>query len=76
MYPTTVPRPDTGVGFQDLLRQYGQMGTGGWTSSPQSLQPWIRRMPSAPELQNHSLAGVSSGRGRIISPGLGGTAQY
>ena len=46
------------------------MGTGGWTSSPQSLHPWIRRVPSAPDVQNQSLAGVSSGSGRISGPGV------
>ena len=65
--PTIVPRPDTATGLADRLRQYGQIGTGGCTSSPQSSQPWMRRMPSAPAVQNHSLAGVSSGSG-LIAP--------
>ncbi len=69
--PTIVPRPDTAVGFQDRLRHEGQRGTGGCTSSPHSAHPWIRNVPSAPEVQNHSLAGVSSGSGyRGRPPGI------
>ena len=66
--PTTVPRPDTGAGLADRLRQYGQIGTGGCTSSPQSAHSWMRRTPSSPEVQNHSFAGVSSGSGLIPAP--------
>ena len=33
--PMIVARPDTSVGLDDLLRQYGQIGTGGCTSRPQ-----------------------------------------
>ena len=65
--PTTVPRPDSAVGSHARLRHAGQIGTGGCTSFPQSVQPWIRRRPSAPEVQNHSVAGVSCGSGRTIS---------
>src|SRR5580704_8840161 len=65
--PTTVPRPDTAVGLVSRLRQYGQIGTGGCTSSPHSPQPWTRRTPSAPDVQNHSFAGVSSGSGLIAA---------
>ena len=64
--PTTVARPETGVACHDRLRQFGQMGTGGCTNVEQSLQRWMRRRPSAPDFQNHSLAGVSSGRGRTL----------
>src|ERR1700739_72775 len=39
------------------------MGTGGCTSRPQSVHPWIRSRPSDPEVKNQSLTGVSSGRG-------------
>ena len=53
--PTTVPRPDTAVGDHDRLRHTGQIGTGGCTSVLQSLQPWIRSWPSAPDVQNHSV---------------------
>jgi hypothetical protein len=63
--PTTVPRPDVAVGVHDLLRQYGQIGTGGCTSCPQLSQPWMRRTSSDPDFQNHSFADVSSGSGRI-----------
>src|SRR5438034_1007537 len=63
--PTTVARPDTSVGDQDRLRHDGQIGTGGCTSVPQSSQPCTCRRPSAPDVQNQRLAGVSSGRGLI-----------
>src|ERR1700704_3195828 len=68
----TVPRPETSTGFQERLRHEGQIGTGGWTSASQSVQPWIRSRPSAPEVQNHWLAGVSWGRGRTFAPRVGG----
>jgi hypothetical protein len=58
---TTVPRPDTTVGFPDRLPQAGHGGTGGWTSASQSWQPWTRRRPSAPDVQNHSLTGWGAG---------------
>jgi hypothetical protein len=51
--------------LDERLRQYGQIGTGGWISRPQSSQPWMRRTPSDPEVQYHSLNGVNSGSGRI-----------
>ena len=51
--PTTVARPDTTVGCHARLRHFGQIGTGGCTSVPQSVQPWMRRRPSAPDVQNH-----------------------
>ena len=63
MKATTVPRPDTAVGLQDRLRHVGQIGVGGCTREPQSSQCWMRRHPSAPDVQNHSFAGVSSGSG-------------
>ena len=62
----TTPRPDTGAGSQLRLRQLGQMGTGGCTKVAQSVQRWMRRRPSAPDVQNHSFAGVSSGRGLTV----------
>ena len=65
---TTVARPDTSVGAHDRLRQLGQIGAGGWTSALQSVHPWMRSTPSAPEVQNHSLNGVSCGSGRIKAP--------
>src|SRR5437868_14065066 len=65
---TTVPRPETSVGFQDRLRHSGQIGVGGWTSEPQSSQPWMRRQPSAPDVQNHWFAGVSWGSGLTAPP--------
>ena len=37
--PTTEPRPETTVGSHDVLRQFGQMGTGGWTSVAHWVQP-------------------------------------
>ena len=58
--PARTPRPAR----RDRLRHRGQMGTGGWTRALQSSQPWIRRRPSAPEVQNHSLTGVSWGSRR------------
>src|SRR5579875_4231148 len=61
--PTTVPSPDTAVCSRLQLRQAGQMGTGGCTSFPQSPQPWMRSTPSAPEVQNQPVSGVSSGNG-------------
>ena len=60
-------RPDTSTGADARLRHYGQIGTGGCTSRPQSEQPWMRSLPSAPERQNHSVAGVNSGRGLMPS---------
>jgi hypothetical protein len=63
---TTVPRPDTATGVQARLRQAGQIGTGGWTSWPQSPHAWMRRVPSAPDVQNHVFAGVSCGSGRGV----------
>jgi hypothetical protein len=62
--PTTVARPDTTVGAHERLRHTGHTGTGGWTSALQSWHPWTRRRPSAPEVQNHSVTGVSWGSGR------------
>ena len=70
--PTTVAAPDTSAGVHDRLRHTGQIGTGGWTSAWQSSQPWMRRRPSAPDVQNHSLAGVSWGSGRTGTPGSEG----
>ena len=63
MNPTTVARPETSEGDHDRLRHEGQIGVGGWTNFPQSSHDWMRRVPSFPDVQNHSLAGVSSGRG-------------
>ena len=65
--PTTVARPDTTVGSRFRLRHAGQIGTGGWTSWPQSAHAWMRSVPSAPDVQNHWLAGVSCGSGRTSS---------
>jgi SnoaL-like protein len=62
-----VPCPETTVGAQDVLPQAGQMGVGGCTSVPQPSQPWIRSFPSAPDVQNQSLNGVSSGSGRTAN---------
>jgi hypothetical protein len=59
-----VPRFDTTVGSHARLRHVGHTGAGGWTSALQSWQPWIGRWPSAPEVQNHSLSGVTWGSGR------------
>jgi hypothetical protein len=64
--PMIVARPDTAFGCHARLRHFGQIGTGGWTKVPQSVQPWIRNWPSAPDVQNHSFAGVSSGSGRTV----------
>jgi hypothetical protein len=72
---TTVPRPDTAVGSHERLRQAGHTGTGGWTSALQSWHCWIRRRPSAPEVQNHSLAGVSWGSGRTVRTCWTGTRR-
>ena len=54
-----------GVGSHARLRQTGQIGTGGWTRVPQSVHRWMRSRPSAPDFQNHSVAGVSSGSGLV-----------
>ena len=40
----------------------------------QSRQPWIRRSPSAPEVQNHSFSGLSCGRIRMVKPVPGRTS--
>src|SRR4051812_15963431 len=66
--PTTVAFPDTIVGTRARLRHAGQIGTGGCTSLPQSAQPWIRSLPSLPDVQNHWLASVSCGSGRTNRP--------
>src|SRR5262245_12981383 len=66
---TTVPRPDTTVGAQERLRHAGHTGVGGWTSVLHSVHPWILSWPSAPDVQNHSFIGVSSGSGLTGSPG-------
>src|SRR4051812_29699890 len=67
--PTTVARPDTTVCTRARLLHAGQIGTGGWTSLPQSPHPWMRSVPSSPDVQNHWLASVSCGSGRTSSPG-------
>src|SRR6516164_11641467 len=61
---TTVARPETTVGADDRLPHAGHTGVGGCTKAPQSVQPWIRSLPSAPDVQNHSFHGVSCGRER------------
>ncbi len=60
-------RPETTVGSHARLRHTGQMGMGGWTMAEHSVQPWTRSRPSAPEVQNHAVAGVSSGSGLTVT---------
>src|SRR5262245_3338990 len=77
--PTTVARPDTTLGAHERLRHSGQIGTGGCTNLWQSLQRWMRSMPSAPDVQNQSLKGVSCGSGRmvlLIAARLAGSRAY
>ena len=52
-------RPRTGSGTP------GRWAPVGAPNVPQSAQPWMRRAPSAPDVQNHSFHGVSSGSGLI-----------
>src|SRR5687767_12748929 len=54
---TTVARPEISIGAHARLRQRGQIGVGGCTSALQSVQPWMRNRPSAPDVQIHSLKG-------------------
>src|SRR4051812_35870395 len=68
--PTTVPSPETATCVRARLRQAGQIGVGGWTSVPQSAHPSMRRVPSDPEVQNHSLNCVSCGSGRVVTPAI------
>src|SRR5436190_17784293 len=68
--PTTVPRPETATCVRALLRHAGQIGVGGWTKVPQSAHPSMRSLPSDPDVQNHSLNGVSCGSGRVGTPAV------
>lgn len=65
--PASVPRPDTVRTPSFWLRQYRQIGWGGWISDSQSWHCWMRSSPSAPAVQKNSFCAVTCGSGR---PGM------
>ena len=54
-------RPDTSRTPMSWLRQYRQIGWGGWISAEQARHSWIRSLPSSPDFQKNSLSNVSCG---------------
>ena len=62
--PTTVPRPDTTDGSTRGCGTPGRSAPAGARASGSRRSRWMRSWPSAPEVQNHSLTGVSWGSGR------------
>ena len=58
-------RPLIGAGRVPVAATRGQTGAGGCTRASHSSQPWIRRVPSAPDVQNHPFHGSSLGSGRV-----------
>ncbi len=65
--PTTVPRPDTTVGACAGSGTTGTRGPADARAGRSRRSPGSAALPSSPDVQNQSLAGVSCGSGRTVT---------
>ncbi len=63
-YEKIVPRPDATTQSQSVDRHWGHMGPGGWRSSPQPVQRWMRSSRASTPSQKKALSRLIGGRGR------------